>query len=144
MRGPALSLQVCTADGARVYVGTSTGDVYQFDVAAAAEPRSSAGVVTLGKDRGTHVARRGNGASIDCLRILAPDRLITKCINGKIELGAIGGADKVRCDGGCELGETCEGAALTFSADAGTPTESTAGPHHLLHEGRCGEQPVPL
>ena len=84
-----------------MYVGTSTGDVYQFDVAAAA-----AGLATLGKDRGTHVARRGNGASIDCLRLLGPDRLITKCINGKIELGAIGSTDKVQCDGGRELGET--------------------------------------
>ena len=91
--------QALSPDGSRLYVGTTNGELYHVDLgpAALAKLPSVGGVPTLGRDRAVSQGRRGNGAAVDCLHVLSGpgstvDRLLSKCVNGKIELGPAGGA----------------------------------------------------
>lgn len=91
--------QALSADGQRLYVGTPNGELLRFDVPQPSTSPSRKGApVTIDKERGTVLGKRGNGGLLDCLAVLGDggqELVVTKAINGKIELGPAEPGSKV-------------------------------------------------
>ena len=91
--------QALSTDGQRLYMGTPSGELLRFDLPQpSASPSRKGALMTIAKEHGTGLGKRGNGGLLDCIAVLGDigqEQIVTKAINGKIELGPAEPGSKV-------------------------------------------------